>query len=281
MKRGLWLLVVPCLAFAAPPESGGRTSPGWDRLGEASLLEEFGDFAAAAAIYEELVLALPPDDPERAEALYRAGRLYQHLGRTGDAISAFDACVRVRAWRERCLAERGELEIERSQARALPTRWTFDDTQHGLIHPAIYDNGTIRIQIPADEPDRVLVWHTRLERGEIDQLVVGVALDAPAGATPVPDPVHVAFEARSVGAESWLRLRAVDLDGRRYTSPAPLQVGPTATAFIVPFAVMAGDPGAPPLDPREIHRLILEDQTMLAPGEPLERDVVIDDFRIE
>lgn len=265
---------LPTGGAAVGSSEGPRSTTAWDRMGDAELLEASGDPLAAAEIYEDLARSLADDDPARAEALYHAGRLFERLGRTGDAVDAFDACVRVRAWRERCLAERGDLEILRSAVTSLPVRWTFDDTHHGLVHPGLGEGATLRIQRPADEADPVLDWHTRLARGEVDQLVVGVALPAGTG------PTELTFEARSPVAPSWLRVRALDLDGRTWSTPEPIAVDDTARLVTVDLRALAPDTGSGEVDPALLHRILLEDQTMLTDGEPVERDLLLDDFTI-
>ncbi|MBA2321053.1 MAG: hypothetical protein H0V89_07850 [Deltaproteobacteria bacterium] len=254
------------VAHAGSPEA-------WIAVGDAQVLEALGEEQAAAEIYVQLGRQLPGEDPVRAEALYRLGRLLRRLGEIEPAIRAFDDCVRSRSFRARCLGERTEIEIERSAIRQVPTRWTFDDTAHGLIHSWSDEHGSIRIAVPVGDEDPALLWSDAPIRGDTDTLIVGFALEEDA----VPE--RVRFEARAlVGPGMRLRFQAEDLDGRRFTSLTPLTVDATPRVIEVRLEDLVGD-GDSRIDPRDLHRLRLVDEraTERAGGEAT---LVIDTFEV-
>jgi hypothetical protein len=244
----------------------------WTTVGDAQVLESMGDDQTAALLYRQLSRQLAGDDPARAEALYRLGRVLLRLGRVEEASLAFDDCVRIRAWRARCLDERTEVEIGRSAVRLLPTRWTFDDTAHGLIHPFSDESGSIRIAVPPGETDPALLWTDDPIRGETDSLIVGFALEGDA-------PETLRFEARSLGTAALIRVRAEDIDGRRFTSPDAVTLYPTARVVEVDLEALTPDDGGAPLAPSALHRVRLVDERALA-GAGGAATVVIDTFEV-
>ena len=258
MVAALW---VATAGWAA----GGREA--WDALGEAELRAAYGAFAEAADLYQELASSLPDEDPARARALYEAGRLYRHLGRPADAVAAFDACVRIRAWRAACLAERTEVELDRSAVSALPVRWTFDDTQHGLVHPPQREAGALRIAAPPGESDPALAWSTELPAGGADELQIAWREGL--------RPRTVTLRLKTGGDQAELQWTAIDLDGRRFFSP-PFPVGTAWTELRWSLDALT-DAQGDRLQPSALYRLVLEQRAASAS----ERVLWLDDLVIE
>jgi tetratricopeptide (TPR) repeat protein len=245
--------------------AGGREA--WDALGEAELRAAYGAFAEAADLYQELASSLPDEDPARARALYGAGRLYRHLGRPTDAVAAFDACVRIRAWRAACLAERTEVELDRSAVSALPVRWTFDDTEHGLVHPPQLEAGALRIAAPPSETDPCLAWSTELPAGGADALHI-----AWRGGL---RPRTLSLRLKTGGDQAELQWTAIDLDGRMFTSD-PFLVGTDWSELRWTLDALT-DPRGEHLQPSALYRLVLQQRAEAAS----ERILWLDDLVIE
>lgn len=242
-----------------------------------TLLVEAADHAVVQATrnYEVLVKNLGADDPVRSEALYWLGRARYEQGEVGGARDALRECVRTGGMRSSCLELLGRIELEQGAIREIPAEWTFDRTTHGFLHPWRYaDKGAIRLA-PGQQGDPGLAWRTTVDARGDDQLWVGFD-------SPDPAPRGVRFLLWSDRIESWIRLHASDIHGRRYSTPQSFRV-PAGEMIVVDVhmdELEPEDPATPPLDPAELYRLTLQDVTAYHGAARGDNELFLDDFQV-
>lgn len=225
--------------------------------------------------YRGLMDATPADDPTLALLQFELGNVSWLVGDLPAAREALDACIRGgngdSALKARCLDLRAGIDLETDAVRAVPVTWTFDDAHHGFIHPREHwVMGGIRLDAVG-----ALVWSTKVDGVRDDELVVAFRSVAPA-----PRQVRVRMSARLQDGAVLLWLD--DVEGRRYQLPArPVKL---AQGEPVDITLRLADatpvtPGAPPLDPARLDRLVLADRSSLVGAYgPLE--LVIDEFEV-
>ncbi len=248
----------------------------WDTLYDTLLLEAADhDVGRALRTYEVLGRTLGADDPVRSEALYWLGRARYEQGEVDGARDALRECVRTGGMRASCLELLGRLELEQMSITAVPTTWTFDDPAHGFVHPWRYAHkGSIRLH-ETDRGDAMLAWRTTVGARSDDQLWVGFS-------EPSPPPRGVKFLLRSSDLRAFVRLHVVDIHGRRYSARRPVEV-PAGQMVVVDVALrtlQAEDPQHPPLDPRRLHRLVVQDVTAYHGTGRGENELLLDDFQV-
>jgi hypothetical protein len=255
------------LLLALSAHADDRTS--WEALQD-ELLEESlgGDLKRAQRRYQGLVRNLADDDPTRGRALYWLGRTRRSMGDVSGAREALRECVRAGEVRRPCLDLLGDMEIERTAIRDVPTRWTFEDDDHGFVHPWAYaDKGVIRLR-----RSEVLSWVTNVDARRPDRLLVGFR-------DPSPQPRGARFRAQAVSTPAHLRLMLYDIDGHGYSLPLPVAV-PVGT-FIdvqVDFRNLVALEGAPVrFVATRADLMVIEDVTGDYGGSG-ENELLIDDF---
>lgn len=244
------LAVVLTLAAHAGPVDD------WLALHDALLSRSIdGDSAAMARGCQRLVHELPGGDPLRAEALYWLGESRIELGDVDGAREALREGVRTGCPRDRCLESLGQLELAEAAVRRVPTRWTFDSADHGVVHSWRYaDQGTIRLDEVSGEG--ALVWSTDVGVRSEDQLVVAFR-------KPEPEPERVLLRLQALDREARLRLVFMDVWGQAFTygSGVVLPPGDTVDLEVRLDELTPLAEGGAPMRPGEVERLLLTDVT--------------------
>jgi hypothetical protein len=228
----------------------------WQQLHRIQLAESAdGDLPGAIAAYEQLTHQLDDQDPLLAETLYWLGKARFAAKDSKGASDALTACARrVSAWRQRCLDLLGEVALERSSIKEVPTRWDFSG-DHGVLHPSQYEDKERSLRIENVANNARLAWTTSVDPRRDDLVIVGFA-------RPTPTPKGFRVTLRSGLFDALIRLIVYDAFGRRYqigqiSVPAQRDV-PVDIRFA---GVQAEGPSEPPLDPAAIDRLIIQDVT--------------------
>lgn len=262
----LWLAL-------AGPAAATDDLEAWVRLYDGLLAEAAdNDVDRAVRAYQDLARTLPANAPLRGVALYWQGRALDSDDDVRGAREALRECARS-AWpRALCLDLLGRIELEQAAVREIPTRWTFDDVSHGFLHPWIYNQlGSIRVE------DGVMVWRTTVRPDGEDRLVLGFA-------EPSPAPRGIRFRVRSSAVDATLRLLVFDRHGRRYVARAEAAVHRAPVGrWVVVDAPLRGltdiDDGVG-LDPAELDRVILQDESGRWGAPSAVNELLIDDFEI-
>ncbi|MCB9680296.1 MAG: tetratricopeptide repeat protein [Alphaproteobacteria bacterium] len=275
-----WIL--PWLLGAAlaqdPASDGGRLTPQdwWVMVQRARFLDSLdGDPRAAVERYQDLVHnELPAGDPALSEALYWLARARWSIGEADAARDALDQCIRSGIDKARCTELRSRIDLEEESIRTVPTRWTFDNADHGVFHPRSYwDKGTIRLI--TDVEGSCLVWDTQVDPVKEDRLVVGFH-------APQPPPRTIAFRLRSGEIRAVIEIELVDVYGHRYTTRLPTATLPVREWVRVQIDLSDTtplDPDGPPLDPSDLYRLVLRDMTAIT-GATGRNELRLDDFEV-
>lgn len=228
----------------------------WQAVHEAMLRESLdGDLDAAEARYTDLVHnVLPSGDPALARALLQLGRVRDLSGNTNGAREALDACVATGMAKAPCLDLRAEIDLEADAVRSVPVHWTFDDAQHGFLHPRAYrDKGVMKIETVQDSGESVLAWVKTVDAIRDDMLVVGFQ-------QPSPPPRSLRMQLTSVELDATLRIEVEDVDGHRYTTSAiSLDKGVPQDVRLSVSALRPLDEESPPVRGAELHRMYLVD----------------------
>jgi hypothetical protein len=264
-------------ADAGPPGSPrAALREGWTATWDIMLDEAlYGTTREIGDRYRGLMDAAPADDPTLALLQLEVGNVAWLVGDLPAAREALDACIRGgngdSALKARCLDLRAGIDLETDAVRAVPVTWTFDDAHHGFIHPREHwVMGGIRIDAAG-----ALVWSTKVDGVRDDELVVAFR-----GVTPAPRQVRIRLSARLQDGAVLLWLD--DAEGRRYQLPArpvKLPQGESVDVTLRLADAAPVTPGAPPLDPARLDRLVLADQSSLVGAfGPLE--LVIDEFEV-
>ncbi len=251
--------LLPMVALIAGAPALAQDQVGWEAAGQALLVESLdGNLARAQQAYENLLNAsLTGDDPMRPRILLALARVYQAQGDMDSAEDALKACVQSGIDRQACLREIGRLTIEQEAITRVPVQWTFDNPEHGVLHPRQYwDQGSIRLAEVNGEA--ALMWTTPLAPLNADKLVVGFD-------EPRPTPRQVILRASTLRGPAELSVQVETLDGHRYMLPhgnLKLTAGEWQTYFMsysefIPMSVDAPDV----LDARKLHRMYLIDRT--------------------
>lgn len=255
---GLRSLAPLLLALVLAPARADELQRTWELSHEAMFLDAlYGGPAAAVRRYEALLHEeLSAGDPSLSRTLYHLAYARYVMGDVDGAREALDACIRSGHLKADCLDLRSRIDLDAEGVHAVPTRWTFDDEDHGVFHPRIYwDKGSIRI---ADrDGDALLAWSTAVDGARPDRLVVGFR-------NPTPPPQQITWEIESAEIEAAVRLELVDIDGHVYT-PANRRIalprGQRHVLRVVLAEAVPVDRTSPPLDPARLHRMHLIDVT--------------------
>ncbi len=280
-------------AAVASPAEGSRAArrEAWAATWGVMLDEAlYGTTRAVGERYRGLMDATPDDDPTLALLQFELGNVSWLVGDLPAAREALDACIRGgngdSALKARCLDLRAGIDLETDAVRAVPVTWTFDDAHHGFLHPREHwvmggiriDAGTVAdgsATRSAAEPGGVLVWSTKVDGVRDDELVVAFR-----DVTPAPRQVRVRMSARLQDGAVLVWLD--DVEGRRYQLPArpvKLPQGESVDISLRLADATPVTPGAPPLDPGRLDRLVLADRSSLVGAfGPLE--LVIDEFEV-
>lgn len=267
--------MLPILLLAALAHGDDREN--WFELHDAMLVQSVdGDLEEAARRYERLVRDLPDDDRTRTEAIYRLAQARYAQGELDAARDALHDRVRKEVCRARCQDLLGEIALEVDAVATVPTRWTFEEPDHGITHPWTHQGqGSIRIATPVGEEDPALVWSTTVDRRGVDRLVVGFA-------EPTPPPAGVRFHLQSEARDAWIRVSAEDDLGRVFQVPDPEGV-PARGGRVLEFRfadMRTASPDGAQLDPATLTRLRIADVTALEGGETGPNELILDDFEV-
>jgi hypothetical protein len=246
------------LALLALGDAAATDAPAhWVDLYDALLVASAdGDLEASALALRDLLRSdLEVTDAATDETVFRLGETLYALGRVDEAREALLDGRRSGTCNAACRELFETIEIEQESVTRLPTRWTFEDSDHGFFHQwAFQDTGALRLGDPGTG-DAVLIWETTVQSRQPDRLVVGFsAMD--------PGPGVVALTVTSRTMEALLQVVVEDMAGRQFGSPGiPLAVGaPVRLRFrLDELASVDGNPGV--LDPSQISRLYLVDRT--------------------
>lgn len=257
-------------ALAAPPATWLEA---WD-----ALLTEATDGHNGGSLDTLRRLAttdVPADDPTLPLVQYWLGHAAWQVGDADGARDALDACIRAGIDKARCLDLRSRIDLEMDAVATIPTRWSFDDADHGFIHPRpFWDRGSIRIV--QTESGGVLAWTTQIDAAREDQLVVGFR-------APAPEPHTVTVIARSLEMDATLALVFQDEEGHEYASPQRtwwLQQGEREVLMVRIADLVPLVPGSPPASGAGLHRLFLRDETGLS-GQIGQNVLHIDEFIVQ
>ncbi|HHO50119.1 MAG TPA: hypothetical protein ENK18_04415 [Deltaproteobacteria bacterium] len=215
-----------------------------------------GDLDGAARRYLRMSRNRATDPTTRAETLFFLGRAMYDLGRIDLAREALLEGIRSGVCAIRCRDLLETLEIDLESVTTVPTRWTFDETDHGFFHPgAVQDLGAIKLG-QAPDGDRALAWSTSPQARRPDRLVIGLK-------RPNPAPSLVSVRITSETLDAILQLVVEDEAGHRYSLPQPraLPAGRSRTLELPLAQLIPLQPGTPPLDPTRLTRLALIDLT--------------------
>ncbi|MBN2799862.1 MAG: tetratricopeptide repeat protein [Deltaproteobacteria bacterium] len=262
----MWLLLAVSGALAGPVDD-------WLMLQTALLTEVVdGDVEGAAHRYERLMRELPAGSPTRTEALYQLGRARLALGDTDGAVEVFREGVRAGAPRSRCLKSLRELELTERAIHTIPESWTFDQPDHGFIHPA-GQGGSIRIDKVWGDP--ALVWTSRASATPPHQLLLGFR-------DPSPAPTVIRFRLGATGTHAWVRITLVDVWGHRYSPTKDTVALPRGSEVQVDLALSHLQPldGPTNLRPSELDMLILEDVTGSFGVHSGTQEITLDNFEV-
>jgi hypothetical protein len=274
-----WSSALAAEVVVAGPEPVSIES--WEELYDGMLLEAAGgDLDGAISRYEALVHNLSAEDPIRAEALFWLGQARYTLGDVEGAREALREGIRFASpARSRCKELLGQIELEESSIDHVPLEWTFDQDDHGFVHPSRYeDKGSLRIEVDGPDGDPALEWTTSVDVRKDDLLVVGFR-------QPTPPPRGVRFDVQSSTLDARLRILVFDAYGRKYT------LGPSSAAVVAPAgrwvrvdvhldAVQGVDPTQDPLVPALIDRMLIQDVTAYYGRASGQNTLFIDDFEV-
>lgn len=260
MRRALLVLSALALAFTAranpsPPDLEARY---WT----AKLYESaYGDLARAIQIYQELAREAhsPEQAPMRARALLAAGRALHAVGQLEDARRAYETCRRLTTAgdlqnvdTDACAAGARQVALEQGAIRRIPTRWTFDDSEHGFV--LLAERGSMALE--RRERERALVWSQEVAGPQIADLVV--ALDRP---DPPPQAARISLHAEDDNA--LLEFIVEDERGYAYTLSGKLfRADRERRTWEIDFSDLEPlDQDWPELEPARISALRLRDST--------------------
>ncbi len=221
----------------------------------------------------ELTQQLPAGSPVRARALLSLGQTRYALDDLDGARAALRECVRTGPGRAPCLQLLGRLELELGAVRNVPVRWSFDNPDHGFVHPWSYaSRGTVRIDEVGGDP--ALAWTTTVAAQADDQLVLGFD-------HPDPTPEGVRFTVHATAFDAHLRLIAFDAQGRRYTRGQFIAPVGRALEVVARFRTFEGvDPNQGALDASTLHELVIQDVTGYVARSRGQNSLIIDDFEV-
>lgn len=248
------LLVLTLNAYALEPFDY------WESAYDAALRESLdGDLEAAEDRYEDLVHNVLPSGVEMlAITLFRLGRVRYLLGDINGARDTLDSCIATGLQKVRCFGLRGQIDLEADAVHDVPMKWTFDDAQHGFLHPRTHwDKGSIRIRKDPLTEAGSLEWSTHVDAIREDMLVVGFR-------SPRPTPREVRLTMLSREIDATVRLEFEDIDGRRYVPLSRTNALPRGEEVDVRLALSSlrsVDSDDPPLNARELHRMYIIDVT--------------------
>jgi len=242
-------------ASPPPPDSELRY---WD----AKLYESaHGDLDRAIETYQQV--ARMADSPEqasvRARALLGAGRALHAAGELDEARRAYEVCRRITTSgqlqnvdTDACAAGARQVALEQGAVRRIPTRWTFDDPEHGFV--LFSDRGSMAIE--RRDGDAVLVWSQEVAGPQIADLIV--ALEGP---TPAPRGLRLSLHAEDDNALLELivedeRGYAFALPGKLFRADRELRTWEIDLAELEPL-----DQGWPALEPGRVSAIRLRDST--------------------
>lgn len=215
-----------------------------------------GDLEGSARHYLRMSRNRATDDATRAETLFSLGRAMYDLGRIDLARDALLEGIRSGVCPIHCRDLLETMEIDLDSVTTVPTRWTFDETDHGFFHPgAVQDLGAIKLG-EAPDGDRALAWSTAPQARRPDRLVLGLK-------RPDPAPAVVSMRITSETLDAILQLVVEDEAGHRYSLPSAraLPAGRPRTLELPLSLLVPLQPGTPPLDPTQLNRLALIDLT--------------------
>jgi len=260
VRRALALVGGAALAIAA---SANPSPPDLEaRYWAAKLYESaYGDLDRAIEVYQQLAREAdsPEQAPMRARALLAAGRALHATGQLAEARRAFDACRRITTSgqlqnvdTDACAVGGRQVALEQGAIRRIPTRWTFDEPEHGFV--LLAERGSMSIE-PRDE-QRALVWSQDVAGPQIADLVV--ALDRPE-----PPPRAARLSLHSEDDNALLEFIVEDERGYAYTLSGKLfRADRELRIWEIDFADLEPlDQDWPALDPARISSLRLRDST--------------------
>ncbi len=246
----------------------------WNQLQDGLLLLADGDPEGSARRLRRLRGEISGSSPLLPTVLYHLGEALLASGDRAGAKDALREGVRTGCARQRCLALLGRLDLEEAAIHEVPTRWTFEEGDHGFMHPwSLVERGSIHVEREGDQA--ALAWTTLVEVRKSDQLVVGFD-------NPEPMPRGIRFEASSRAMDAYIRPQLVDSTGKVYTLPDQLVV--LAQGDVVKVQLPLDDflsvEGQGPLDASDITLLVLEDVTAFHGTQTGENVVWLDDFEV-
>ncbi len=244
-------------ALATSGSASAQSSETWMKVSDAMLVASAdGDFERAIGDLKRLLRTdLEVTDPARAEAIRWLAHTLHQVGRTDEAREVLLDGIRSGACNPGCRELFEAIEIEADSVSRLPTRWTFDNPNHGFFHQwAFQSQGSIRLDAGA-AGNIALVWETMVQSRQPDRLVVGFAQMDPA-------PEIVGFTVTSESLQGLLQVVVDDVHGRQFGSAGvALPIGePVQVRFLLrELASVDGQPGT--LEPAFATRLYVVDRT--------------------
>ncbi len=226
-------------------------------LHEAMALEGIhGDLEGAARHYLRMSRNPVIDDATRGESLLSLGQALYDLGRPALAREALLEGIRSGVCPTRCRDLLETMEIDLESISVLPVTWTFDESDHGFFHSAtVQDLGSIKLDT-APDGDRALAWSTSAQPRRPDRLLLGLI-------RPSPPPTALSIRITSEHLDAVLQNEAEDEAGNRYrlAEARALPRGRSRALDLPVSLLLPTQPGSPPLDPRQLTRLVLVDLT--------------------
>lgn len=207
------------------------------------------DLPEAIARYQTLVRTLPDSDPNWTVAVLSWARALYDEGAVSDARDALRMATRKGRCTDECQALLQHIALDEESIRVLPVEWSFDNENPGLFHHwSMQGQGELVAQAFA------LHWTTNANRGRPDRLVVGFD-------RPDPPPREVAFEVRSLGEPSWVRLVLEDEAGQRFVTATVALPADEDTRVVAELATVRPDDATSSLVPGRLSRVSLQDLT--------------------